>query len=127
MNAVCFFEDGNETAFIEWHGYFSADGTAERRGGLGNGKTAQTIKNCGEQISSIKHVILTQIRLIQPIIAALCAVPLFENVHFDAMSGNYRVLKTLKTLVSTEKHATLMLQPSLKPCNCFEPSFNLLK
>ena len=44
MNAVCFFEERNETTFIEGHGYFPADGTAERRGGLKNGETAQTIK-----------------------------------------------------------------------------------
>ena len=79
MNAVCFFEERNETTFIERHGYFSADGTAERRGGSGNGKIARIIKNCGEQTSSVKHVIFTQIHSIQPKIAALCAVPLFKT------------------------------------------------
>ena len=88
MNAVCFFEEGNETTFIEGHGYFSADGTAERRGGLGNGKIARTIKNCCEQITSIKHVIFTQMHSIQPKIAALCAVPHFKTTTLTQCRAN---------------------------------------
>ena len=88
------------------------DGPAQRRGGLGNGKTANTIEFCAEQIPSMKQVIFTQIHSIQPIIDTFCADSPFENNHVDAMSSNRRLLKTL---VWIQKHARFVLLPWVKP------------
>ena len=91
---------------------FQPDGTAQRRGGLGNGKTAKTIECCAEQIPSMKRVIFTHIHSIQPIIDTFCADSFFENNHYDAMSSNRRLLKTL---VWIQKHARFVLLPWVKP------------
>ena len=88
------------------------DGPAQRRGGLGNGKTANTIEFCAEKIPSMKQVIFTQIHSIQPIIDTFCADSPFENNHVDAMSSNRRLLKTL---VWIQKHARFVLLPWVKP------------